>query len=47
MNMTVNGEQKQVTLTEAISGSQHCAANDQKAQKLAEERKAFDTERKP
>ena len=45
VNMTVNGEQKQVTLTEAISGSQYRAANDQKAQKLAEERKAFDTER--
>ena len=35
MNVLVNGEQKQVTLSEAISGTQYRAANDQKAQQLA------------
>jgi len=45
VNMTVNGEKKQVTLTEAISGAQYRAANDQKAQKLSEERRTFETER--
>ena len=45
VNMKVSGENKQVTLSEAISGSQYRAANDQKAQALSEERKTFDTER--
>ena len=45
VNVLVNGEQKQVTLSEAISGTQYRAANDQKAQQLAQERKDFDTER--
>ena len=45
VTMTVNGEKKQVTLTAAISGAQYRAANDQKAQKLSEERRTFETER--
>jgi len=45
VRMRVNGEDQQVTLTEAISGAQYRAANDQKAQKLSEERRTFETER--
>ncbi len=45
VKMRVSGEEKQVTLTEAISGAQYRAANDQKAQKLSEERRTFETER--
>lgn len=45
VNMKVNGEQQQVTLTEAISGAQYRAANDQKAQEISESRKQFNTER--
>jgi hypothetical protein len=45
VNMTVNGEKKQVSLSEAISGAQYRAANDQKAQKLSEDRSAFEKER--
>lgn len=45
VQMRVNGEDQQVTLTEAISGAQYRAANDQKAQKLSEERRTFETER--
>ena len=45
VRLKVSGEEKQVTLSEAISGSQYRAANDQKAQQLAEQRKEFDTER--
>ena len=45
VNVKVNGETQQVTLSEAISGTQYRAANDQKAQQLAEARKEFDTER--
>ena len=45
VKLRVSGEEKQVTLTEAISGAQYRAANDQKAQKLSEERRTFETER--
>jgi hypothetical protein len=45
VRVKVNGENKEVSLTEAISGTQYRAANDQKAQELAESRKSFDTER--
>ena len=45
VKMKVSGEEKQVTLTEAISGAQYRAANDQKSQKLSEERRTFETER--
>lgn len=45
VKMTVNGEKKQVTLTEAISGAQYRAANDQKAQSLSDERKSFDQQK--
>ena len=45
VRMRVSGEDKQVTLSEAISGAQYRAANDQKAQALSDERKSFDTER--
>ena len=45
VNVKVNGETQQVTLSEAISGTQYRAANDQKAQQLANARKEFDTER--
>ena len=45
VRVKVNGENKEVSLTEAIQGTQYRAANDQKAQELSEQRKSFDTER--
>ena len=45
VRVLVNGENKEVSLTEAIQGTQYRAANDQKAQELSEQRKTFDTER--
>jgi hypothetical protein len=45
VRVKVNGENKEVSLTEAIQGTQYRAANDQKAQELSEQRKTFDTER--
>jgi hypothetical protein len=44
VRVKVNGENKEVSLTEAIQGTQYRAANDQKAQELSQSRKAFDTE---
>jgi len=45
VRVKVNGADKEVSLTEAIQGTQYRAANDQKAQELSEQRKTFDTER--
>ena len=45
VRVLVNGKNKEVSLTEAIQGTQYRAANDQKAQELSQSRKAFDTER--
>ena len=45
VRVLVNGENREVSLTEAIQGTQYRAANDQKAQELSEQRKTFDTER--
>jgi hypothetical protein len=45
VNLKVNGKTEQVSLKDAISQTQYYKANEQKAQTLAEERKAFDSER--
>ena len=44
VRVKVNGENKEVSLTEAIQGTQYRAANDQKAQELSERKKSFDAE---
>lgn len=45
VNLKVNGTVEQVSLKDAISQTQYYKANEQKAQTLAEERKAFESER--
>jgi hypothetical protein len=45
VNLKVNGKDQQVDLKEAISQTQFSKANDEKARTLAEERKAFESER--
>jgi len=45
VNIKVNGKNEQIDLKEAISQTQFSKANDEKARTLAEERKAFESER--
>ena len=45
VNLRVNGKDQQIDLKEAISQTQFSKANDEKARTLAEERKAFESER--
>lgn len=45
VKLKVNGRDEKVSLKDAISQTQYYKANEQKAQSLAEERKAFESER--
>ena len=45
INLKVNGKTEQVDLKEAISQTQFSKANDEKARNLADQRKAFESER--
>ena len=45
VKLKVNGKEQSVDLKEAISGAQYSKANEEKARNLAEERKAFESER--